>query len=152
MAGQNHPLIVKATTQAFRKRQPAGQTRKRRPDLEANHQCLNTQSPDLNRKTDLKNAKDNDLSDRPSAAAEARAALLQIFRAAKEAADAAARAEADGREKAAYDRVFRVIKDENARKAARDLRYANRKARQKSWPPTVLRLQPCGSGESTSRS
>jgi len=49
----------------------------------------------------------------------------------QEAADAAARAEAEGREKAANDRLSRVIEDENARKAARDLRYANRKARQK---------------------
>lgn len=47
------------------------------------------------------------------------------------AADAAARAEVEGREKAATDRVSRVIEDETARKAARDLRYANRKARQK---------------------
>ena len=47
------------------------------------------------------------------------------------AADAAARAEVEAREKVEKDRVSRVIEDEAARKAARDLRYANRKARQK---------------------
>ncbi len=130
------------------------------------------------RNTDLKNTRDNDLSDRRSAAADAKAALLQSYRAAKEAAeptrlarqeermavavareerraererlkldeqkrtqaaaaerqataDAAARAEVEAREKAETDRISRVIEDAALRKAARDLRYANRKARQK---------------------
>jgi len=126
----------------------------------------------------LKNTRDNDLADRRGAAADAKAALLQAHRAAKEAAepsrlerqaerlavaearearraererlkleeqervraeaaeqqaiaDAAARAEVEAREEAHRRRISRVIEDEAARKAARDLRYANRKARQK---------------------
>lgn len=126
----------------------------------------------------MKNTRDNDLADRRGAAADAKAALLQAHRAAKEAAepsrlerqaerlavaearearraererlkleeqervraeaaeqqaiaDAAARAEVEAREEAHRRRISRVIEDEAARKAARDLRYANRKARQK---------------------
>lgn len=45
------------------------------------------------------------------------------------AAHAAALAEAEAHEKAEKERVARVIEDEAAREAARDLRYANRKAR-----------------------
>lgn len=45
------------------------------------------------------------------------------------AADAAARAETDLRETAEKHRIARVIEDEAARKAERDRRYANRKAR-----------------------
>jgi Family of unknown function (DUF6481) len=43
---------------------------------------------------------------------------------------AAAKAEADERELAARNRIARVLQDEAARKAERDRRYANRKARQ----------------------
>ncbi|MFD1696423.1 DUF6481 family protein [Roseibium aestuarii] len=51
--------------------------------------------------------------------------------AAREAAvAAAARAEFEARELANKTRAERVLKDEADRKAARDLRYANRKARQ----------------------
>ncbi|MGO7897826.1 DUF6481 family protein [Rhizobium ruizarguesonis] len=124
----------------------------------------------------MKNARNNELSDRRSAAAEAKAALLNAYRNAKDsaeptrlakqaerqaiaaareerraqrerikleeleraqaaeaerqaAAEAAARADADAREAADKDRIARVIADEAARKAERDLRYANRKAR-----------------------
>ena len=47
------------------------------------------------------------------------------------AADAAARAEVEARERALNDRVSGVIGDEAARKAARDRRYADREARQR---------------------
>ncbi|MBP2448422.1 DUF6481 family protein [Rhizobium leguminosarum] len=124
----------------------------------------------------MKHAKNNELSDRRSAAAEAKAALLNAYRTAKDtaeptrlakqaerqavavareerraererakreeleraqaaeaerqaAAEAEARADAEAREAADKDRIARVIADEAARKAARDLRYANRKAR-----------------------
>ncbi|MCA1441739.1 hypothetical protein I6F07_16220 [Ensifer sp. IC4062] len=124
----------------------------------------------------MKNSRDNQLSDRRAAAAEAKAALLKAYHAARisdeparaarqaerasivaareerrlerarvkleqqaraeveaaelqAAAHAAALAEAEAHEKAEKERVARVIKDEAARKAARDLRYANRKAR-----------------------
>ncbi|UES42196.1 hypothetical protein [Roseibium aggregatum] len=43
---------------------------------------------------------------------------------------AAARAEIDARELADKTRIERVLQDEAARKAERDRRYANRKARQ----------------------
>jgi hypothetical protein len=43
---------------------------------------------------------------------------------------AAARAEIDARELADKTRIERVLQDEAARKADRDRRYANRKARQ----------------------
>ncbi|MBB2750164.1 UNVERIFIED_ORG: FKBP-type peptidyl-prolyl cis-trans isomerase [Rhizobium aethiopicum] len=124
----------------------------------------------------MKNARNNELSDRRGAAAEAKAALLNAYRDAKDkaeptrlakqaerqavaaareerraerervkreeraqaeaaeaerqaAAEAEARADAEAREAADKDRIARVIADEAARKAARDLRYANRKAR-----------------------
>ena len=130
----------------------------------------------------MRNAKDNDLADRRTAAADAKAALLRGYRAKKDAADltdparqaerlavatareerreerdrikleelarqqeqerihaeaaeyqsaanAAARAQAEAREKA-DNLIARVINDEAARKAERDQRYANRKARQ----------------------
>ena len=126
----------------------------------------------------LKNSKGNDFSDRRSAAADAKASLLQRYRAAKEAAeptrlarqaerlavatarqerraerervrleeqerlhkeaaerqaaaDAAVNAELEARRAADINRVTRVIEDEAARKAERDRRYANRKARQR---------------------
>ncbi len=126
----------------------------------------------------MKNNKANELHDRRSAAADAKASLLQAYRAAKEAAEptrlakqaermaiatareerraererlkreeqerveaeaaerlaaaeAAARAEVEAREAADKNRIARVIEDEAARKAERDRRYANRKARQK---------------------
>lgn len=126
----------------------------------------------------MKKPKDNDLTDRRGAAADAKAALLHAHRVAKAAAeptrlarqeerlkiatarnerraerlqaklDAQARAQADAArdqataddaaeaqvaagEKALNDRVSRVVKDEAARKAERDRRYADRKARQK---------------------
>lgn len=45
-------------------------------------------------------------------------------------ADAAAGAEARARQKVENDMISRVVRDEAARKAERDRRYANRKARQ----------------------
>ena len=118
----------------------------------------------------------NSISDRRSTAFDAKTALLQAYRAAKEAAEptrearqaerlaiaearklrhaerdqikqdeqarmageaaerdaaiaAAARAEIDARELADNNRIARVIEDEAVRKAERDRRYANRKAR-----------------------
>ncbi|MCY1706017.1 DUF6481 family protein [Pannonibacter sp. SL95] len=47
------------------------------------------------------------------------------------AAEAASREEAEAREKAKLDLASRVMEDEAARKAERDRRYANRKARQR---------------------
>ena len=120
--------------------------------------------------------KNQDLNDRRSAASDAKAAQLQAYRAAIEAAAptrearqaerleiaeardarraerervkleeqnriaaeaaereaaiaAAARAEAEARELANKTRIARVLEDEAARKAERDRRYANRKAR-----------------------
>ncbi|WP_337183751.1 DUF6481 family protein [Shinella sp.] len=125
----------------------------------------------------MKNARDNQLSDRRAASADAKSALLNAYRAAQvaaaptraarqaeralisaareerrlererakteertrieaeaaelqAAAHAAALAETQAREGAEKARLARVIEDEAARKAARDLRYANRKARQ----------------------
>lgn len=119
----------------------------------------------------------NDLGDRRNAANGAKSALLEAYRAAKEAAEpnrearqieriafaearnarqvlreqakldeqarveaqkrerdavhaAAEMAGADARDQADANRVARVVKDEAARKAERDQRYANRKARQ----------------------
>ncbi|WP_314092927.1 DUF6481 family protein [Shinella sp. M31] len=124
----------------------------------------------------MKNARNNDFSDRRIAAAEAKSSLLNAYRtarstdeparlarqaeratiaAAKEkrrlerervkrddaerqaaeaaerqaAADAETRAKIEAREEAERNRIARVVEDEAARKAARDLRYANRKAR-----------------------
>ena len=132
--------------------------------------------------TDLRNAKDNDLADRRTAAADAKAALLRGYQAKKDAAEptrlarqaerlavatareerhqerdrikleelarqkeqeriqaeaaeyqnaanVAARAQAEAREKT-DNLIARVISDEAARKAERDQRYANRKAKQ----------------------
>ena len=129
----------------------------------------------------MRNAKDNDLADRRTAAADAKAALLRGYQATKEAAEPtrlarqaerlavatareerhqererlkldelarqkeqeriqaeaaeyqkaaniAARAEAEAREKT-DNLIARVISDEALRKAERDQRYANRKAR-----------------------
>ena len=120
--------------------------------------------------------KNQDLNDRRSAASDAKAAQLQAYRAAIEAAAptrearqaerleiaeardarraererikleeqnriaaeaaereaaiaAAARAETEARELANKTRIARVLEDEAARKAERDRRYANRKAR-----------------------
>ncbi len=125
----------------------------------------------------LKNAKHNDLAERRSAAADAKAARLEAYRAAKEAAEptrllrqaerqavaaareerratlqrikteeadrlqteaaerealtaAAASSELEARKAADKARISRVVEDEAARKAERDRRYANRKARQ----------------------
>ncbi len=47
------------------------------------------------------------------------------------AADAAAKADIEAREEAETKRISRVIEDEAARKAERDRRYADRKARQR---------------------
>ncbi|MCJ8056961.1 DUF6481 family protein [Shinella curvata] len=121
----------------------------------------------------MKHARNNDLSDRRSAAAEAKSALLNAFRTARTtdeptrlarqaeratitaareerrlkrermkrdeaerqaaerqaAAAAALRAETEALEVAERNRIARVIDDEAARKAERDRRYANRKAR-----------------------
>lgn len=130
----------------------------------------------------MRNAKDNELADRRTAAADAKAALLRGYQAKKDAAEptrlarqaerlavanareerqqerdrlkreelarqkeearlqaeaaehqkaanVAARAQAEAREKT-DSLVARVISDEAARKAKRDQRYANRKARQ----------------------
>lgn len=126
----------------------------------------------------MKNIRDNDLSERRKAAAEAKATLLRNYRVAKEAAeptrlarqeermaaakvreelraarerakleeqqrvqaeiverqaaaDAVAAAEVAAREAAENKRISRVVEDEAARKAERDRRYANRKARQR---------------------
>ncbi|WP_150523590.1 DUF6481 family protein [Roseibium sediminis] len=125
----------------------------------------------------MKNTRNNEHSDRRSAAMDAKAALVEAFRTAKQAAEpnrearqterrliaeardkrrseraqakldeqnriaaeaaardaaaaAAARAEIDARELADKNRIERVLHDEAARKAERDRRYANRKARQ----------------------
>ncbi|MCX8997403.1 DUF6481 family protein [Rhizobiaceae bacterium BDR2-2] len=125
----------------------------------------------------MKNARNNELFDRRAASGEAKAALLNAYRAAQtadeparlarqaervavaaareerrlerervkretaerlaaEAAErqaavaAAARAETEAREAAEKNRIARVVEDEAARKAERDRRYANRKARQ----------------------
>lgn len=130
----------------------------------------------------MRTAKANDLADRRSAAADAKAALLRAYRATREAAEptrlarqeelvaiaaarderreerdrlksetkarheeqarveaeaaayqaaaaVAARAKAEAREKA-DSLIAQVIKDDAARKADRDRRYADRKARQ----------------------
>ncbi len=130
----------------------------------------------------MRNVKDNDLADRRSAAAEAKATLLRAYRTTKDAAEptrlarqaerlavatardqrreerdrlklqelerqqeqerinaeaaeyqagarVAARAQAEAREKA-DNLIARVITDEAERKAERDRRYANRKAKQ----------------------
>lgn len=126
----------------------------------------------------MRKPKDDDLGARRSAAADAKAALLQAHRAAREAAeptrlerqnerlslsaarderqaerarikleeqervqakaveqqaaaDAASRAEAEARAKLENDRASRVVEEKAARKAERDRRYANRKARQR---------------------
>lgn len=125
----------------------------------------------------MKNARNNELSDRRAASADAKAALLKAYSAAKTAddpakkakqaeriaiasareerrlerqrlkleerqrveaeaaerqaaAEAEALAESEAREEAEKARIMRVIEDEAARKAERDRRYANRKARQ----------------------
>lgn len=124
----------------------------------------------------MKNARNNELSDRRAAAAEAKTALLRAYSAAKIAAEPArqarqaeriaiaaareerrlererlklaesqrlvieaaeqmktaaaeARAETTVRETSEKNRIARVIEDEAVRKAERDRRYANRKAR-----------------------
>ena len=130
----------------------------------------------------MRNVRDNDLADRRTAAADAKAALLRGYRATKDAAEPTrlarqaerlavatareerhqerdrikleerarqkeqdrteaeaaeyqkaanveARARAEAREKT-DNLIARVISDEAARKAERDQRYANRKARQ----------------------
>ncbi|WP_208247061.1 DUF6481 family protein (plasmid) [Rhizobium sp. T1470] len=124
----------------------------------------------------MKNARNNQLSDRRAASADAKTSLLNAYRAAKTgaeparmarqaertaivsareerrgtralkhgervrvetqaaeqraAAEAEALAETEAREGAEKARIARVIEDEAARKAERDRRYANRKARQ----------------------
>ncbi|WP_072378990.1 DUF6481 family protein [Rhizobium tibeticum] len=125
----------------------------------------------------MKNARNNELSDRRAASADAKTSLLNAYRAAKTAAEPAkmarqaertaivsareerrvererlkheervrvetqaaeqraaaeseALAETEAREGAEKARIARVIEDEAARKAERDRRYANRKARQ----------------------
>jgi hypothetical protein len=124
----------------------------------------------------LRNIRNDEHSDRRSRAVDAKAALLDAYRAAREASEpgrearqaeriafaearetrraereqaklaeqarleaeiaerdavtmAAARAEADARELASKNRIARVLQDEATRKAERDRRYANRKAR-----------------------
>lgn len=125
----------------------------------------------------MKQARNNELTDRRLAAADAKAALLTAYRAAKSAAEqnqasrqaerislvearearraerqglkleertrletlaakeqaaieAAATAEIEARQLAENARISRVVQDEAARKAERDRRYSNRKARQ----------------------
>jgi hypothetical protein len=132
---------------------------------------------DSNWNKDLKNIRNKELSERRNTAGDAKAALLEAYRAAKAAAEPtreakqaeriavaearearrterdqakrdeqnrlaaekaaheaalalAATAEADARELADKNRIARVLEDEAARKAERDQRYANRKARQ----------------------
>lgn len=131
----------------------------------------------------MKNARNNEVADRRSSSAEAKAALLNAYRAAKTAAEpariarqaertaisnareerrverervkleeqkrieieaaerqaaaeAVIAAETEARERAEKARIARVVNDEALRKAERDRRYANRKARQgkpSSW-------------------
>jgi len=126
------------------------------------------------RHRDMKSKKDDDFAERRSAAADAKAALLNAHRAAKVAAEpnrlarqeerlavaaarderqaerarlkleeqeraaldqveaeAAAKADEAAREKVQQDRVSRDAEDKAAKKAERDRRYANRKARQR---------------------
>jgi len=125
----------------------------------------------------MKNARNNEVADRRSSSAEAKAALLNAYRAAKTAAEpariarqaertaisnareerrverervkleeqkrieieaaerqaaaeAVIAAETEARERAEKARIARVVDDEALRKAERDRRYANRKARQ----------------------
>lgn len=125
----------------------------------------------------MRNIRNNELSERRSTAGDAKAALLQAYRAAQQAAAptreakqaerlavaearearraereqakleeknriaaetlareaallAAETADADARELADKNRIARVLEDEATRKAERDQRYANRKARQ----------------------
>jgi len=124
----------------------------------------------------MKNARNNEVADRRSSSAEAKAALLNAYRAAKTAAEpariarqaertaisnareerrverervkleeqkrieieaaerqaaaeAVIAAETEARERAEKARIARVVDDEALRKAERDRRYANRKAR-----------------------
>lgn len=134
----------------------------------------------LNWNRTLKHTNKNDLSDRRSAATDAKAARLQAYQSAKRAAElgsearqmerialaearearrvlreqskleeqtrieaqereqdaaaaaaaAAVTADSDARAQAVDSRIARVIDDEATRKAERDQRYANRKARQ----------------------
>lgn len=89
----------------------------------------------------MKNSRNSQLSDRRTASAEAKAALLNAYktarasdepaRAARQAERASVTAAREERQKSEAERVARVIEDEAARKAVRDLRYANRKARQR---------------------
>lgn len=127
--------------------------------------------------TYLRYSRNNELADRRSAAADAKAALLNAYRTAitepdpsrlarqaervtlaeardarraerdrlkleertrreaeaaeeQAATEAAAAAETEARKTAENERIARVVEDEAARKAERDRRYANRKARQ----------------------
>lgn len=75
-------------------------------------------------------AREERRAERERAKAEEREKLLAAAKAEAEAADAEARAEAEARLEAETSRISRVIEDEAARKAKRDQRYANRKARQ----------------------
>lgn len=126
--------------------------------------------------TYLRYSRNNELADRRSAAADAKAALLNAYRTAitepdpsrlarqaervtlaeardarraerdrlkleertrreaeaagQAATEAAAAAQTEARKTAENERIARVVEDEAARKAERDRRYANRKARQ----------------------
>jgi hypothetical protein len=146
------------------------------------HESLTFRPNHFEQDTELRNVKANDLAERRTAAAAAKAALLRDFQATKDAAEpnrlarqaerlalatareerhqerdklklekqerqreqeriqaeaaeyqnaanVAARAQAEAQEKS-DSMIARVINDEAARKAERDRRYANRKARQ----------------------
>ena len=115
----------------------------------------------------MKNTRNNELSDRRSASADAKTALLNAYRTAKTAAEPINLARQGERVKlveserrvteaaeqlhavadevrAATEaleksRITSVIEDEAARKAERDRQYANRKARQAQVPGPAAR-------------
>ena len=75
-------------------------------------------------------ARDERRAKREQAKLEERNRVAAEVAAQEAAAAAAARAEIEARELADKTRIQRVLQDEEARKAKRDQRYANRKARQ----------------------
>lgn len=80
-------------------------------------------------KRDEENRIAAELAQREAAIAAAARAETEAREMQEAAIAAAARAEAEAREMADKNRVTRVLEDEAARKAERDRRYANRKAR-----------------------
>lgn len=74
-------------------------------------------------------AREERRAERERARRDAEERVLQQIAERQAAAQAVAAAEVEAREGAENRRIARVIEDEAARKAKRDLRYANRKAR-----------------------